>query len=84
MGRWLPINHEGCIDMREGMEAKETESVGILGSLGLTEVKHSISCICDMFFLFCIFLFPEINDWIIFTCPSQEYFFFFFFAVVAD
>jgi len=56
MGRWLPINHEGCIDMREGMEAKETKSVGILGSLGLTEVKHYISCICDMFFLFCIFL----------------------------
>jgi len=57
MGSWLSINREGCIDMREGMEAKETESVGILGSLGLTKVKHSISCIYDMFFLFCIFPF---------------------------
>lgn len=64
MRRWLPINREGCIDMREGMEAKGTESVGILGSLGLTEVKHSISCICDMFFLFCIFLFSFLKSMI--------------------
>lgn len=27
MGRWLPINGEGCIDMREGIELKEAESV---------------------------------------------------------
>lgn len=79
MGRWLPINGEGCIDMREGIELKEAESVWILGGL---EVKHYISCICDIFFLFCIYSpFPEITVGYSLLAHNTNSF---FFAVVAD